>query len=117
MTAGFIQQYKTGGHRPPLQQHRESTIMKTRHLIAIGITVMGAPAGFAAGRSDVADAAMRGDSAAVRTLITQGADVNARQGDGSTALHWAVYKGNLAMVDTLIAARADVKAATREGAT
>ena len=37
----------------------------------------------------VADAAMRGDVAAVRTLLQQGADVNAPQGDGMTALHWA----------------------------
>ena len=67
--------------------------MKVKHLFAIGMVgLLAATAGFAAGHSDVADAAMRGDSAAVRTLITQGADVNARQGDGSTALHWAVYK-------------------------
>src|SRR5262245_25062775 len=92
--------------------------MKVKHLFAIGMVgLLVATTGFAAGRSDVADAAMRGESGAVRTLITQGADVNARQGDGSTALHWAVYKGNLAMVEALIAARADVKAATREGAT
>jgi ankyrin repeat protein len=92
--------------------------MKVKHLFAIGIAgLLVATGGFAAGSSDVADAAMRGDNAAVRTLITQGADVNARQGDGSTALHWAVYKGNMAMVEALIAAGADVKAATREGAT
>jgi ankyrin repeat protein len=72
---------------------------------------------FAAGRSDVADAAMRGDTAAVRTLIAQHADVNAPQADGATALHWAVYQGNKAMADLLIAAGANVKAANREGAT
>src|SRR5262245_9925380 len=91
--------------------------MKMKHLFAMGIALLVATAGFAAGRSDVADAAMRGDTAAVRALISQRADVNARQGDGSTALHWAVYKGNLAIVEALIAAGADVKAATREGAT
>src|SRR3972149_206289 len=42
----------------------------------------------AAGRSDVADAAMRGDAAAVRTLVAEKADVNATQPDGATALHW-----------------------------
>src|SRR5215813_8299968 len=96
----------------------ESNDMKVKHLFAIGMMgLFAATAGFASGRSEVADAAMRGDSAAVRTLITQGADVNARQGDGSTALHWAAYKGNIAMMEALLAARADVKAATREGAT
>jgi ankyrin repeat protein len=72
---------------------------------------------FGAGRSDVADAASRNDIAAVRRLIALRADVNAKQGDGSTALHWAVYKNNKDMVDLLIAAGANVKAATREGAT
>jgi uncharacterized protein len=96
----------------------ESIEMKLKHLFAIGMAaLLVATAGFAAGRSEVADAAMRGDTAAVRALIAQRADVNARQGDGSTALHWAVYKGNMAMAEALIAAGADVKAATREGAT
>ncbi len=40
----------------------------------------------------VADAAMRGDANAVKSLLEQGADVNAPQGDGMTALHWAALK-------------------------
>ena len=59
-------------------------------------------AGFAAGRSDVADAAMRGDKAAVRTLIEQHADVNAIQPDGATALHWAAWHGNAEMVQLIL---------------
>ena len=39
--------------------------------------------------SPVADAAMRSDVETVRALVKQGADVNAAQGDGMTALHWA----------------------------
>ena len=39
--------------------------------------------------SPVADAAERGDVETVRTLLRAGADVNASQGDGMTALHWA----------------------------
>ena len=46
--------------------------------------------------SDVADAVMRGDAAAVRALLGQKADVNATQADGATALHWAVYRVDLA---------------------
>jgi ankyrin repeat protein len=70
-----------------------------------------------AGPSDVADAAARGDLAAIRTLIGQKANVNAAQVDGATALHWAVYRDNLEMADALIRARANVKAANRNGIT
>jgi len=71
----------------------------------------------AAGKSDVADAAMRGDTAAVRALIAQRADVNAPQADGATALHWAVYKDDQELADTLIRAGASASAANREGVT
>ena len=45
-----------------------------------------------AGRSDISDAAMKGDKAAIRSLLLQKADVNAPQVDGATAVHWAVYR-------------------------
>ena len=70
-----------------------------------------------AGRSDIADAAMKGDKASLKTLIQQKADVNATQIDGATALHWAVYKGDVEMLDTLIGAGARVDVANREGVT
>src|SRR5437762_10600976 len=72
---------------------------------------------FAAGKSDVADAVMKGDTAALRTLLQQKADVNAPQIDGATALHWAVYRDDLQAADLLIAAGAKVGAANREGFT
>jgi ankyrin repeat protein len=71
----------------------------------------------AAGKSDVADAAMRGDKATVRTLITQKADVNAPQADGATALHWAVHRGDKELVGMLVRAGANPKAANRNGST
>ena len=61
--------------------------------------LMLAPTGVRAATSDVADAVMRGDSAAVRRLLTQKADVNAPQADGATALHWAAYQEDVATVD------------------
>ena len=64
----------------------------------------------------VADAAMHNDKDAVRALVKQKADVNAAQGDGATALHWAAYNDDLDMVKALLAAGANVKATTREGA-
>ena len=60
----------------------------------------------------VADAAMRGDLAAVRLLVASGKDVNAAQGDGMTALHWAADRGNLPMVEVLLKAKASVSATT-----
>jgi len=71
----------------------------------------------AAAKSDVADAVMKGDTAALRTLLQTKADVNAPQIDGATALHWAVYRDDLTAADLLIAAGANVAAANREGFT
>ena len=62
--------------------------------------------------SPVADAAMRGDLTAIRALIAAGRDVNAAQGDGMTALHWAADHGDLPMVEALLKAKASVKATT-----
>jgi ankyrin repeat protein len=64
----------------------------------------------------LADAAMQGDNDSVRSLLKQKVDVNAPQGDGSTALHWAAYRDDLEMVKLLLAAGANVRATTREGA-
>jgi uncharacterized protein len=74
-------------------------------------------AGLSAAKSDVADAVMKGDKAAVRALLQQRADVNAPQADGATALHWAVYRGDVDTANVLISAGANVKAANRDGVT
>lgn len=63
----------------------------------------------------VADAAQRGDLDEVRRLLRAGADVNAGQGDGMTALHWAARNGELAMGEALLYAGAGVDAGTRIG--
>ena len=65
--------------------------------------------------SPIADAAMRGDVETVRSLVKEGADVNASQGDGMTALHWAALTGNERLVELLIYAGANVHALTRLG--
>jgi ankyrin repeat protein len=74
------------------------------------------PALLRADASAVADAAMQGDRDAVRALLKQAADVNAAQGDGMTALHWAAMKNDPDLAQTLLFAGANVKAATRIGA-
>ena len=63
----------------------------------------------------VADAAARGDLEAVRRLLREGADVNAPQGDGMTALHWAAERGDAELADVLLYAGARVDAGTRIG--
>ena len=86
-----------------------------RHVI-LGLTLP-ALASAAGGDHRVADAIRDRDYLAVTTLISERADVNGRQPDGTTALHWAVHFDDRATTDVLIAAGADVNAATELGAT
>ncbi len=72
-------------------------------------------AGFAA--SDIADAVMNQDAAAVRALLAKKADVDAPQADGTTALHWAARWNDLETAQLLIHAGADAKTANHDGAT
>jgi ankyrin repeat protein len=72
---------------------------------------------FAFAQSDVADAAMRGDTAEVRRLLDGGADVNAGQGDGATALHWAAYHGDAGLAELLLKSGANPSVANRNGST
>lgn len=65
--------------------------------------------------SPVADAAARGDREAVKSLLKGAADVNAAQGDGMTALHWAAMNGDAELAQMLIVAGANLKATTRLG--
>jgi uncharacterized protein len=94
--------------------------MSMRRIVAPGVVALLLSLSvviYSAGRSDVADAAMRGDKVAVRTLIEQRADVNAPQADGATALHWAAFRSDKEMVELLLRAGANAKAANREGTT
>jgi ankyrin repeat protein len=63
----------------------------------------------------IAEAAMARDGDTVRRLLKQGADVNAAQGDGMTALHWAAMNGDAALAETLLYAGANPRATTRLG--
>ncbi len=60
-------------------------------------------------------AAARGDGAAARTLLAQGADVSAASGDGMTALHWAAHYGDAALASALLKAGARTDAKSRVG--
>jgi ankyrin len=79
----------------------------------LGVLVSAAPAD----RPSLIDAAKNGDKGAVRAFLQQGANVNATQADGATALHWASYRDDVDSADLLIRAGADVNAANDLGAT
>ena len=70
-----------------------------------------------ASEARIADAAQKGDADLLRSLLSQKADVNATQPDGSTALHWIVRADDLDTADLLIRAGASVSAANRRGIT
>jgi ankyrin repeat protein len=81
------------------------------------VASLSAPKPLCASPSNIADAAMRGNRDAVRSLMRQKANVNAPQNDGTTALHWAVREDDLHTAELLIRAGANVSAANRDGAT
>jgi ankyrin repeat protein len=88
-----------------------------RGMRTVALALMLAYANLASAESSVADAAMRSDAAEVRRLVQAGADVNAAQADGATALHWAAYHGDADLAKLLLDAGADASAANREGST
>jgi ankyrin repeat protein len=69
----------------------------------------------AADKATLADAAEQRNRAAIRELLATGADVNAAQVDGMTALHWAVYNDDAEMAGLLVKSRANVNATNRYG--
>jgi len=90
--------------------------MRTTALGAIAALVLSTLVYAAAeGPATIADAAMAGDGETARRLLKQGADVNAAQGDGMTALHWAAMHGDAALAETLLYAGGNARATTRIG--
>ena len=86
--------------------------------LVFAAALMGSQAAFAAAAgSPLADAEAKQDKAAVAALLQQKADVNAKQPDGATALHWAAHWDDLATADLLLRAGANVNAANDYGAT
>lgn len=69
----------------------------------------------AEGDAPLLEAIRAGDTATVRALLGQGAEVNTAEPDGTTALHWASYRDDVAAVDLLLSAGADVDAENRYG--
>src|SRR5262245_3779628 len=99
------------------KRSKEPTMARTKQLVGLLAIVSALAATSAgvtarAGDARVADAAMRSDAAGVRALLKQAVDVNAPQGDGMTALHWAAMHGDADLAQMLIYAGANLKAST-----
>src|SRR5262245_13522073 len=92
----------------------------TRRLIVFGAAIaLACIASFTlgAGKSPVADAVEKGDKATLKALLLVKTDVNAPQTDGTTALHWAIYRHDTEVVSQLLKAGAKVGVKNREGIT
>jgi ankyrin repeat protein len=63
------------------------------------------------------EAVKKQDTAAVRALLKERVDVNARQGDGATPLHWAAHRDDAETAALLVRAGANVNAADDLGVT
>ena len=87
--------------------------MRIRLAAAVAAALMGQ--GIAFGAASLVDLAKTGDTAAALQLIEQKADVNAAHKDGTTALHWAVYRNDVELVDRLIKAGAEVNVVNEYG--
>jgi uncharacterized protein len=94
--------------------------LRARHsalLVAAALLLLQPPAAAGAADPPLIAAARGGDAAGVRAAVTAGADVNARQPDGATALHWAAHLDDLQIAALLIRAGARAGAADDTGTT
>lgn len=88
--------------------------MCMKQFCAIGLVLLLASGqALAQSRSQLAAAAEKKDRARIAALLKQGADVNASQADGMTALHWATYHDDLSTATLLVKAGANAKATNR----
>jgi uncharacterized protein len=89
-----------------------SVVLKT-----LGAVLLSVMAGSAFAQTEVADAAAAGNHAEIERLLKGGANVNAQQLDGATALQWAAYRGDAKLAATLLKAGAKPSVANHNGVT
>ena len=86
-------------------------------LVLILALTFGASAAAAPADLRLIQAVKNRDVESVRGLLKHRIDVNATQGDGATALHWAAHRDDLAIADLLIRSGARVNVANDVGTT
>jgi ankyrin repeat protein len=90
----------------------------TRGVGALVCAVLLSPTLLEASRDQrLIDAVRARDTGTVRALIRQRVPINADQGDGATALHWATYYDDVTLVDLLLQAGARSNVADDTGVT
>ena len=89
-------------------------MLVVKRFFALGLLVVLSGGALDAAESLV-DAVKQGHTSTVRALLDQHVDVNAPEGDGSTALHWAVRTDQLETARWLIGAGATVATENRYG--
>jgi ankyrin repeat protein len=94
-----------------------SSSLCRRFAVAGCLTVLASTLGYASTDLPLIQAVRSTDIAAVRGLLKARIDVNAAQGDGATALHWAAHRDDLAIADLLIRSGARANVANDLGAT
>ena len=96
---------------------RMAHVCRSGLLLALAALAGAHAAAAAPPEAALAYAAKRADWTAVRTLLQEGAEVDAREGDGSTALLWASYHDNRELAARLIRGGAEIDAANDLGVT
>src|SRR3990172_8138887 len=93
--------------------------MRVKNLCTLWMMFLLTVAGVAAQSADprLVEAVRQKNTEAVRSLLKERVDVNARQADGATALHWAAHWDDLEAAELLMAAGAQVNAANDYGVT
>jgi len=79
--------------------------------------LMSAMASAAFAQAEIVAAARSGNVTEVERLLKSGADVNAQEADGATALQWAAYRGDAKLAERLLKAGAKPGIANHNGAT
>jgi ankyrin repeat protein len=94
-----------------LPTHVRSTFARTSSTLAVlGVLLSPAAALAAPAAAPLADAVSRQDKAALLALLKDKADVNAKQADGATAIHWAAHLDDMESAEALLKAGATVNA-------